>query len=95
MAGRLAAQPLSRDRFCRQGGIAAPLLAGGVVAALIGCSAPHPFIRNGDAKSVDISYSGDVATALPLAREHCARFERKPQLVDPGADIATFECVGR
>ena len=66
-----------------------------MVAALIGCSAPHPFVRDGDARSVEIGYSGDVATALPLATQHCARFERKPQLVDAGADIATFECVGR
>ena len=64
-----------------------------VVGALSGCTAPHPAIRNGDASSVEISYGGDVASALPVARRHCAQFERVPRLVDPGIDVAVFDCV--
>jgi hypothetical protein len=63
------------------------------IAVLSGCTAPHPTIRNGDANSVEISYAGDVASALPLARQHCAQFERVPRLVDPGLDVAVFDCV--
>ena len=74
---------------------AAALLALASGAALTGCAGPHPFITEGDAKSVSVTYTGDVANALPLAREHCAQFERVPQLVDPGVDTAEFNCVRR
>src|SRR5579862_1341612 len=45
-------------------------------AALAGCSESQPFIASGDAKSVQVNYSGDAASALPLARRHCAQYER-------------------
>jgi hypothetical protein len=61
--------------------------------ALSGCTAPHPAIRSGNVNSVEISYAGDVASALPVARQHCAQFERVPRLVDPGLDVAVFDCV--
>jgi hypothetical protein len=64
-----------------------------LLLAVAACSGPHPFVRQGDTKSVEISYSGDVSTALPLARQHCARFERVPRLVNAGPDIADFDCV--
>lgn len=52
-------------------------------------------MRAGDANSVEIGYSGDVETALPIARRHCAQFEKAPRLVDAGANIAVFNCIGR
>lgn len=64
-------------------------------AGLYGCISPHPYIREGDANRVEVSYYGDVATTLPLAKEHCARFERVPRLSDPGVDIALYDCVRR
>jgi hypothetical protein len=64
-----------------------------LLLALAACAGPHPFVRQGDANSVEISYSGDVSTALPLARRHCARFERVPHLANAGLDIADFDCV--
>lgn len=69
------------------------LPAAAVAAA--GCTAPHPAIRGGDANSVEVSYGGDVASALPLARQHCARYERVPRLNDAGLDTAIFDCVHR
>ncbi|HEV8678340.1 MAG TPA: hypothetical protein VGQ90_03105 [Stellaceae bacterium] len=66
------------------------MLAGVV---LTGCTGPHPSIREGNAISVEIGYSGDIASAWPLARKHCAQFERVPRLVDPGLDRAIFDCV--
>ena len=64
-------------------------------ATLSGCVEPQPFVRAGNADSVEVVYSGDAASALPAARQHCAQFERVPRLVNAGADIALFDCVGR
>ena len=47
-----------------------------VAAALAACNAPKPNIREGDADTVQVTYGGDVATAWPLARKHCAQYER-------------------
>ena len=73
--------------------VALVLAVSAVGTALSGCSGPHPSIRDGDANSVNIGYAGNVASALPLARQHCARFERVPRLVEAGADLAVFDCV--
>jgi hypothetical protein len=62
-------------------------------ATLCGCSGPHPYVRNGDANSVEITYSGDPASALPVARQHCAQYERVPRLVNAGVDLAMFDCI--
>ena len=77
--------------------IAAVLLALATCAgaALSGCTGPHPFVQAGNASSVEVLYSGDVASAMPVARRHCAQFERVPRLVNAGADIAVFDCVAR
>jgi hypothetical protein len=73
------------------------LALGAAGAALAGCTAPHPAVHSGDANSVEVSYAGDVASTLPLARQHCAQFERVPRLVDAaaGTGIAIFDCVRR
>jgi hypothetical protein len=71
------------------------LTAGAAGTSLPGCTGSHPFARGGDANSVEVVYSGDAASALPVARQHCARYERVPRLVNAGADIALFDCVGR
>jgi hypothetical protein len=74
--------------------IAAVVLAASAAgAALCGCTGPHPFVRNGDANSVEITYAGDAASALPVARQHCAQYERVPRLVNAGVDLAIFDCV--
>ena len=70
----------------------------GVAVALAGCNAPKPNIREGNADTVQVSYGGDVATAWPLARKHCAQFERMPRLADAevgenGLDLANFDCI--
>jgi hypothetical protein len=72
--------------------VALALAAG---AALAGCTGPQPFISEGDANAVEVAYTGDVANALPLARQHCAQFERVPRLVDVGGGAALFDCVHR
>jgi hypothetical protein len=77
--------------------IAAFLLAfaTGAATTLFGCIEPHPFVRAGNADSVEVLYGGDVASALPAARRHCAQFERVPRLVNAGEDMALFDCVHR
>jgi hypothetical protein len=77
----------------RSAAIVLMLAVGAAPAALSGCTAAHPAIRNGDANSVEVSYAGDVASALPVARRHCAQFERVPRLVDAGDNLAVFDCV--
>jgi len=70
-----------------------------VGAMLLGCDGtgafggPGPFVREGNAASVEIGFTGDVSTAMPLARKHCARFDRVPRYVEPTLDGGLFECV--
>jgi hypothetical protein len=73
--------------------VAATFIGAVTGAILSGCSGPQPFVREGNAASVEIGYAGDVASALPVARRHCAGFERVPRLVSAGIDIALFDCV--
>jgi hypothetical protein len=81
------ARPMTRS-------IAAVVLATSAAGAvLFGCNGPNPFILKGDANSVEISYGGDPASALPVARDHCARYERVPRLVNAGVDLAIYDCV--
>jgi hypothetical protein len=79
--------------------VAIPLLLASslaCIAALSGCAADsHAYVDAGDAKSVSVVYGHDLARALPLAREHCAQYERVPQLRNVGEDMAVFDCVPR
>jgi hypothetical protein len=72
---------------------AAALFLGLIAATLAACGGPRPFVREGNAESVEIGFSGDVANAMPLARKHCAQFEREPRFVSPTLDGAVFDCV--
>ena len=65
------------------------------VATLSACMGPRAFLMQGDATSAEVANSGDTEGALRIARQHCARFERVPQLVENGPDVAYFACVGR
>jgi len=64
------------------------------IGVLVGCSS-QPFVKGGDAKSVEIGYSGNLDAATPLARRHCAQYERDARFVDRTIDSASFECVRR
>lgn len=71
------------------------LALGAMLSACGGSSAVGfgPFVRGSTADEVEIGFSGDVANAMPLARQHCAQFERVPRLVGPTLDGALFDCV--
>ena len=74
--------------------LVAALLA--VVAALSACAEPdRAYVREGNADSVTISHQSNVASTIPLARKHCAQFERVPQLVESSTDLATYDCRRR
>jgi hypothetical protein len=89
---RPATEPVRR---CVAAAAAAMLIASNVaaIALLSGCITPHPFMLRGDAKSVEVEYYGDVASALPLARQHCAEYQLAPRFAFAGAGVANFDCV--
>ena len=64
----------------------------GLFTGLIGCLEQRSFLRSGNATSAEIMYSGDVAQALPVAKQHCAGYGRVPRLVDTTPDVAYFAC---
>jgi hypothetical protein len=64
-----------------------------LLACLVaGCAGPTPFLIEGDAKSAEVGYAGDPATAWPIARAHCARYERVPRLLQAQANTAYYQC---
>jgi hypothetical protein len=59
-----------------------------------GCNLPHQDMTiGGNANGVIINYVGDVADTLPLARQHCAQYERVPVLHETKDDNAIYFCV--
>jgi hypothetical protein len=68
-----------------------PLLAGcDTAAALLGPYQAH--VMGGNADGVVIQYYGDVATTLPLARSHCAQFEKVPDRISDVDGKVTYAC---
>jgi hypothetical protein len=57
-----------------------------------GCTGPKPFLLSGDAKNAEVGYASDPATTLPLAKLHCAAYERVPRLLQAEENIAHYEC---
>ena len=67
------------------------LLLGG--SLLAGCGGgPKPFLLSGDAQRAEIGYAEDPATTLPLAKAHCAAYERQPRLLQAQQNIAYYQC---
>ncbi|MBV9862599.1 MAG: hypothetical protein JO267_10675 [Alphaproteobacteria bacterium] len=80
--------------FCRRVALGTRLLALAATAgSLAACLAAKPFLIQGDASSAEVGYSGDVAGATAVARQHCAQYERVPRLLEAERDIAFFDCV--
>jgi hypothetical protein len=61
-------------------------------AGLAGCLSQRPFLQSGDATTAEVMYSGDIANAVPVAKQHCASHARVPRLVDRTPGIAYFAC---
>ena len=86
----------ARLRFCQNPDVGRLLFTGGLLllTAAGGCTGSHPFVASGDAKSVQVNYSGDAAAAVPLAQRHCGGYGRAARLDYSGDGIAVFDCVG-
>jgi hypothetical protein len=61
-------------------------------AGLAGCLSQRPFLQSGDTTTAEVVYSGDIANAVPVAKQHCASHARVPRLVDTTPGIAYFAC---
>jgi len=64
-------------------------------AALGGCPTAQPLLQNGNASSVEVVYSGDLASTLPIASRHCTSYERVARLVDSTPWLAYYACDRR
>jgi hypothetical protein len=73
-------------------GLPALLCIAGLAAALAGCLEQRSVLRSGDATTAEVMYSGDVAHAVPIAKQHCAGYGRVPRLVDTSPGSAYFVC---
>jgi hypothetical protein len=73
------------------------LLAATVLSlgGLTSCLRTEAYINSGSADGVEVSYPNDPAATLPLARKHCAQYEKVPQLVTSGDNIAVYLCEHR
>ena len=57
------------------------------------CTGPKPFLLQGDANSAQVGYSSDIDAATPVARQHCAQYERVPRFLEAQENVAFFDCV--
>jgi hypothetical protein len=71
------------------------LLFFAVLFAALGsaCTGPKPFLLQGDANSAQVGYSGDIDAAAPVAKRHCAQYERVPRFLEAQENVAFFDCV--
>ena len=68
------------------------LVAAVLVAGLGGCE-HHDAAMQGGPDWVTISYVGDINETLPIARRHCAQYEREPVLRSAKDNLAVYSCV--
>jgi hypothetical protein len=75
----------------------AGLLGVTALVALGGCQNQNQIITDGKADGVVIQYYGDVEATLPLARQHCAAYERVPFRKSYSAEknLVIYACVAR
>ena len=61
---------------------------------LSACELPHhDTAMQGTADWVLISYAGDLSDTLPIARRHCAQYERQPVLRQSKENSVLYMCV--
>lgn len=73
---------------------AARWMCGAVLAAALGgCVEHHDVAMFGNAEGVSINYVGDVAETAPLARRHCAQYERQAVLRSAKDETAVYACI--
>jgi hypothetical protein len=65
-------------------------LAAGAGAAACG---PKPFVLDGNADYVRVTYAGDMESATAAAKRFCAQYERVPRFREIEESAAYFFCV--
>jgi hypothetical protein len=63
------------------------------MAGMGAACAPKPFVLDGDADYVRVTYGGDMESATAVARQHCAPFERVPRFREIEESVVYFFCV--
>jgi hypothetical protein len=72
----------------------AGLMAVAIGSLLGACTAPPQDVAfQGNADGVIINYVGDVADTLPIAKQHCARYERVPVLHETKEERVVYFCI--
>ena len=72
-------------------GLSPTVLLCGLLAA---CDlSPKDTVVGGGPDGVIVSYAGEVAETLPLARQYCARYERVPVFLQARENKAVYRCV--
>jgi len=66
-----------------------------VLSMPLSACAPHQdaVAMQGNADGVMINYVGAIAGTIPLARQHCAQYERVPVLRETKENYAIYACV--
>jgi hypothetical protein len=74
----------------------AGLMALAIGSLLGACTTPpQDAAIQGNADGVIIRYVGDVADTLPIAKQHCARYERVPVLHETKPERVVYFCIKR
>ena len=70
-------------------------LAALAVGSLLGActTQPQDIAMSGGVDGVIINYVGDIANTLPIAKQHCARYERVPVLHQTTPDHVVYFCI--
>jgi hypothetical protein len=79
-----------RTSAARAARLLATVLAAGTGAAACGAM---PFVLDGDAEYVRVTYAGDLESATAVAKRHCAQFERVPRFREIEESAVYFFCV--
>jgi hypothetical protein len=78
-----------RTRAAKAARLLAVGLAAGAGAAACG---PKPFVLEGNADYVRVTYAGDMETATAAAKHFCAQYERVPRFREIEENVAFFFC---
>jgi hypothetical protein len=99
-AGEAANLPLGKPRagasmVWRPAGLVALGLMALAIGSLLGaCNTPPQDVAiQGGPDGVIIRFVGDVAATLPIAKQHCARYERVPVLHETKEERVVYFCI--
>src|SRR5215471_12122266 len=90
-AAKLAAAKDNGVSMKRRGAVVFGLALAALTA---GCTLPHEdAAMRGTADWVLVSYAGNISDTEPIARRHCAQYERQPVFMQTKENSALYRCV--